>query len=204
MKRVIFIVMLLAAFPVRSEALNDSGTDSDLFDPFKPSLGFSLSYSPDSFEAWGTMRNTRSVFASIHLNHTRFGGNRMPAIDFGSKVIATGIVRYPIDGQDGIRETVYGIGLKPVHLNIALRNSLNRPFITTSAGFLVTNREFPDYRGAKMNYLLDFGIGWQLPVGDSRYIRFGYKLHHFSNGNQGDENPGVDSHMFFMNLQFRI
>lgn len=172
---------------------------------FSPTVGISLSYSPVSFRAWGTMQNTRSYYSTIEMRHTRLGGTgSFPTIDIGSELIVAGYIRYPEDGVNGTRESVYGFGLTPIRLDIPLRDSLSRPFLTSSAGFMMTNRDFPDDRGARINYLLDIGIGWQLSVGDTRLLQFGYKLHHFSNGNQGSENPGIDSHMFFVNLHFQL
>jgi hypothetical protein len=125
----------------------------------------------------------------------------LPApIELSSELIITGYIRYPVDGMNGPRESVYGIGFLPIRIGIPFSSGKNRLFLTSSAGFLVTHNAIPETIGARFNYMLELGLGYDVSLRNNRSLQFGYKLHHFSNGNNGIENPGIDSHMLFVNL----
>lgn len=167
----------------------------------RTAFGFSVAHSPSSFTAWGKMQNTRQTFLKLSLIHSSL--NILPApVQFGSELIITGHINFPNDGINGQRESITGLGLIPVRINIPLSATDNWTFLTSSAGFLVTESAFPDHRGARFNYMIELGLGYNISMRQSRSLQVGYKLHHLSNGNNGTENPGIDSHMLFMNLMF--
>ncbi|TVR29618.1 MAG: acyloxyacyl hydrolase [Balneolaceae bacterium] len=164
-------------------------------------FGVSLSYAPTSFVAWGKMENTNQTHLSLSYLHSQL--DILPApIELSSELIITGHIRYPIDGANGPRESVYGIGFLPIRVSIPFSSGSNRLFLTNSAGFLVTHNAIPETIGTRFNYILELGLGYDVRFRDDRSLQFGYKLHHFSNGNNGIQNPGIDSHMFFVNLLF--
>jgi hypothetical protein len=167
----------------------------------KTAFGISVSHSPASFKAWGKMQNTRQTFLKLSLIHSSL--NILPApVQFGSELIITGHIKFPNDGANGPRESILGLGLIPMRLNVPFSSGENWTFLTSSAGFLVTESAFPDSRGTRFNYMIELGLGYNISISNNRSLQMGYKLHHFSNGNTGMENPGIDSHMLFINLMF--
>ena len=175
----------------------------DQYAPFSPSLTASASYAPVSFEAWGTIQNAQMLFLSSNFEHHQIQSGSI-RIGISSGIIFAGWLRYPSDGIDGPRENRYGLGFVPLDLTIPFRSGQYFPFFTTSFGFMVMNRSFPNELGATLNYLLDAGIGYRYRISDNNSIEFGYKLHHLSNGNTSIENPGIDSHMVFLNFYFHL
>ncbi|MEX0647854.1 MAG: acyloxyacyl hydrolase [Balneolaceae bacterium] len=170
---------------------------------FKPVLGLATSYSPSSFRNWGTMENTQLTLLKVQYMHTEVEVTSLKA-HLSSDFIFTGWVYFPIDGQDGPKENRFGIGFTPFRIDIPIGKKNHYPFLTSSAGLLFTDRPFPNEEGARLNFLLDAGIGYAIQLKNNRHLQLGYKLHHLSNGNTGSLNPGIDSHMFFVNFLFEI
>lgn len=200
--RVCILHLLLTLFLFTAQAAAEPGTEQSQT-TFSPSVGFSASVSPTSYRAWGKMENTTQAYLKIQYLHSgiEFGGI---SLRLSSEIVGAGYIRYPIDGADAYRESVYGAGIIPLRINLPFSAGPNHPFLTSSAGVLYTNRNFPDYRGTRLNYTLELGAGYQFSAGERTLVQAGYNFHHLSNGNQGSENPGIDSHMFFVNLLFRL
>jgi hypothetical protein len=168
-----------------------------------PTIGMSAAYSPTSFKAWGTIQNTRQFYFSFDFNHSSLPtANR--EILFGSGVILTGWIHFPSNGISGSKESRTGFGLVPLSVKIPFSNRRHTPFFTSSAGIIMTDTHFPNQLGSRFNYLLDAGFGYHFKTSETHSLQVGYKLHHLSNGNQRLENPGIDSHMFFIRFMFDL
>lgn len=91
-----------------------------------------------------------------------------------------------------------GFGLAPVGFQFNLRKDQPvQPFFKSSAGFMLFNERFPDERGTRFNFTLELGGGFEFIVFHDLSISLGYKYHHLSNGEFGEQNPGVDSNVFY-------
>jgi hypothetical protein len=165
------------------------------------SLHFSATYAPTSFRAWGKMRNTRHLFLHIGMTHSEIELFSMRT-QLGSDLALLGWIEYPSDGRNGPRESIYGIGMTPLFARIPLSDGHRFPYLTASTGFLVTSRHFPNGDGARFNFTLGTGMGYQFQIAQGTSIQIGYKLHHLSNGYRAHENPGIDSVLFFFNFLF--
>lgn len=196
----LFSISLLITPQVHAQTI-DSFLEE--FAPFSPSLTVSAAYAPVSFEAWGTIQNAQLFFLSSKFEHHQVKSGSFQA-DISSGIIFAGWLRYPNDGIDGPRENRYGLGFIPLDLSFPFQTGNSYPFFTTSFGFMVMNRSFPNELGATLNYLLDVGFGYRYQLNNSNSLEFGYKLHHLSNGNTSIENPGIDSHMLFVNFYFHL
>jgi hypothetical protein len=170
---------------------------------YSDQIGISAAYSPTSFKAWGKVQNTRQFYINAEFIHSKISVSRTDIL-IGSGLILTGWIRFPIDGINGPRERRTGFGLTPVIFKIPFSQRQHTPFFTASAGMVMTDTHFPNHLGSRFNYVLDAGLGYHVQTAESYALQFGYKLHHLSNGNQSLENPGVDSHMFFMRFLFDI
>lgn len=198
----LFFLSIFICLSISTIDLASAQSSSNNENRFKPALGLTGSYSSNSFKAWGTMENTRQAFLNLQFIHSDIDLNQYRLL-ISSELIVSGWIHFPDDGVNGPRESVYGIGLVPAKVYLPFIKKNTTPFFTTSAGIFVTNRAFPDFRGAKLNYVLEFGMGYQIELGSKQLLQLGYKLHHLSNGNRAVENPGIDSHMLFLGIFFR-
>ncbi len=186
-----------------SQTVSAQTADSSHTSKFSPSITVSGSYAPVSFRAWGKMLNTNHMFFKLGYNYTEFDLFSFRT-QLGAELIVTGLINYPEDGRNGDRQSIYGFGMVPLIANIPLSKKNNFPFITSSLGFIVTERHFPNMNGARFNFLLDTGLGYQFQTGENYSVQVGYKLHHLSNGYRAIENPGIDSVMFFFKFLIHI
>lgn len=106
--------------------------------------------------------------------------------------------RYTRTGQ---RAYSYGIGGSPIGAQVNFVHFRRvEPFLTSGGGFLYFNhRMFGTTQ--QFNFTAQLGGGVQLFTSNRRTaIDLGYKYHHISNANLGNQNPGLDSHMLFIGL----
>ncbi|MDR9416259.1 MAG: acyloxyacyl hydrolase [Gracilimonas sp.] len=96
-----------------------------------------------------------------------------------------------------------GLGISPVgflitqHLNIPLT-----PYLQSSGGIIYMENNFPTDKSRRLNFTFDITIGSIISLNSFSKIYLGYKFHHISNAETGDENPGLDSNFLFINLSF--
>lgn len=94
----------------------------------------------------------------------------------------------------------YGVGGSPVGAQVNFVHYHHfEPFLTAGGGFLYFNH--PVLEATQFNFTAQFGGGVQLFTSSRRTaIDLGYKYHHISNANLGNQNPGMDSEMFFIGV----
>ncbi len=103
--------------------------------------------------------------------------------------------------QNGHRAYAYGVGGSPIGAQVNFVHYRHiEPFLTSGGGFLYFNhRMFGTTQ--QFNFTAQLGGGVQLFTSSRRTaIDLGYKYHHISNANLGNQNPGLDSHMLFVGL----
>lgn len=163
-------------------------------------IGITSIYSPDSFAAWGKIENSSSFSLRGQLWYTTISYKRFKA-RLGSELILTHRLNYPVNGDSGPKDSRTGIGIVPLNvmMPIATRKKIE-PFTFFSAGGLYLNEKLPYASGASLNYLLNIGAGLEFPFIQDSQIQLGYSIQHMSNANTGDQNPGIDSHMFFVTV----
>jgi hypothetical protein len=101
----------------------------------------------------------------------------------------------------GRRAYSYGVGGSPIGAQVNFVHYHHvEPFLTSGGGFLYFNhRMFGTTQ--QFNFTAQLGGGVQLFTSSRRTaIDLGYKYHHISNANLGNQNPGLDSHMLFVGL----
>jgi hypothetical protein len=194
-------LLLLHGPEILTAQITHSTGDADNYS--HPAFGLTATYSPHSFKAWGKMQNTQQSQLHMNFRHSRIPIGEI-SISVATDLILTGWVRYPIDGVDGPRESAVGLGIIPLRFQVPFSNRGNGLFFTASGGFLVFGSKFPSGMGARFNYLLDSGIGYQFQLKNGRILQAGYKLNHLSNGNSGDQNPGIDSQNIFFSILFNL
>ena len=103
--------------------------------------------------------------------------------------------------SNGHRAYAYGVGASPIGAQVNFVHYHHvEPFLTSGGGFLYFNhRMFGTTQ--QFNFTAQLGGGVQLFTSSRRTaIDLGYKYHHISNANLGNQNPGLDSHMLFVGL----
>lgn len=190
------LVCLFLMVPGISQAQDPIGltAETDL------KVGITTIYSPDSFSAWGKIENSNSFSLRGQVWHTRLSYKRFNA-RLGSELILTHRLNYPLNGVSGPKDSRTGIGIIPLNIMMPITTSkIIEPFTFLSAGGVFLNDKLPDVSGASLNYLLNIGAGLELPFIQNSNIQLGYSIQHMSNANTGEQNPGIDSHMFFMTV----
>lgn len=101
----------------------------------------------------------------------------------------------PIFGQFSPSDT-YGVGVSPIvwRWNFAPSGRF-APFAEVAGGGLWTHDPVPD-RTTTINYTAHAGYGVRYFLRPQQALVVGYRLHHISNGNRLDRNPGVNAHVF--------
>lgn len=162
-------------------------------------IGLSAVYSPNSFAAWGKIRNSQSYSLKGQVWFSEFQIRNLNA-RFGSEIIITQHLNYPLNGIDGPRDERLGFGLIPAKLLVPIGSSTVKPFGFFSAGLLFLNDRLPAGDGASLNYLLNLGAGIEISISQTTSLQIGYNLQHMSNGNSARQNPGIDYHNFFFTI----
>src|SRR5438309_506190 len=97
--------------------------------------------------------------------------------------------------HNGHRAYANGVGGSPIGAQVNFVHFHRvEPFLTSGGGFLYFNhRMFGTTQ--QFNFTAQLGGGVQLFTTSRRTaLDLGYKYHHISNANLGNQNPGLDSH----------
>jgi opacity protein-like surface antigen len=122
------------------------------------------------------------------------------AVRWVFEAIPLALVRDP-HTRNGHRAYAYGVGGSPIGAQVNFVHYRHiEPFLTSGGGFLYFNhRMFGTTQ--QFNFTAQLGGGVQLFTSSRRTaIDLGYKYHHISNANLGNQNPGLDSHMLFVGV----
>lgn len=180
----------------------------------KNEFGLWLGYSFDSPHVIGTTSERQLGLLAFHFGRTLFDKGSislqytldvMPLALVGQPKITKIIFTTPppvTTFVPGSREYVYGGGINPIGLKMNfLRQRRLQPFLASTAGFIASVKPVPiDVPGGtQFNFDFDFQGGVQyFNHSHDRAWMLGYKLHHISNANRQDLNPGMDSNVFFI------
>lgn len=108
---------------------------------------------------------------------------------------------YPKKDEENLLVSQRGFGVSPVGFLLSESNPKRlSPFIKTSGGFIYMQSEFPTDDSRQLNFNFDITLGADLKFDSVGIVSFGYKFHHISNAETGNENPGVDSNFIFIKL----
>ena len=102
--------------------------------------------------------------------------------------------------HNGHRAYAYGVGGSPIGAQVNYVHFRRvEPFLTSGGGFLYFNHRM--FGATQFNFTAQLAGGVQLFTSSRRTaIDIGYKYHHISNANLGNQNPGLDSHILFIGL----
>jgi lipid A 3-O-deacylase PagL len=124
------------------------------------------------------------------------------ALEYTFDIFPAAVYFEPGDVRRG-SSTIYGAGLSPIgfKLNFAPQSWI-QPFFAASVGFLYFMHDVPVPDSSRFNFTPELGVGLQFFFAPKRALTLGYKLHHISNANTGESNPGMDSHVIYAGISF--
>jgi len=112
----------------------------------------------------------------------------------------------PANGTETLQcshRTTYAEGLSPFgfRLNFFTRHRL-QPVFANYEGYMFSTRPIPIATAGAFNFTFEFGAGFEWFLSHRRSVRVEYDLHHFSNKDSANANPGVDSGFFKVTWTF--
>jgi len=172
--------------------------DSNLESEHKLALGLRVTYAPGTFTFIGKIERSDFLGLALQFWHSKFSLGNFN-LDLGSEILAASRIKFPENGINGPKEKRFGIGLIPAVVQAPLVHNF---FLSGSAGIIIFPDNFPDAFGTRLNFVFDFGVGYEFDVSSTNKIQFGYQAQHISNGGTGRSNPGIDFHMFYVGYRF--
>lgn len=160
-------------------------------------------YSFNSVRFLGKTENSQTQIFGIGLQRPVKEYPQNKAIWYTADLIPYIHFNYPKRDENNRMVSRSGFGLSPVGFTL-MDNTQKRltPYIRTTGGMIFMERNFPTDGARKLNYTFDITLGANLRFNTFAMISFGYKFHHISNAETGNENPGLDSNFLF--LKFSI
>ena len=99
---------------------------------------------------------------------------------------------------------VYGFGISPLGAAATFRPKRTvQLLLDTTVGALWFTKPVPVTNGSRFNFTASVGAGAAIMTKDDRGIGFGYRFHHLSNARLAQSNPGLASHMAYLELLWR-
>jgi hypothetical protein len=189
----------------------DEKNELSVWGGFAPDLPKFLGSSRDSTFAQLSVRYSRrlATAGSVALKY-QVDFTPVAVINYDRRpVIQTGPNSF-VEQSNG--ETVYGIGLNPVALQLNFRRRSNiQPFVGMHAGMIYFAKSIPDDRsvvfpdrfGTRLNFATAAGGGVDFVTDSGRAFTIGYKFQHISNATRGNINPGFDQNLFYIGYTFK-
>jgi Lipid A 3-O-deacylase (PagL) len=101
------------------------------------------------------------------------------------------------------KKTVYGFGVAPVGVQMNFKpESLLHPFLSFHAGVVRFQHNIPFAKSSRYNFVLEAGVGIEKITKGNQSVEIGFKLHHLSNGGISGSNPGINSCILYVGLNF--
>jgi hypothetical protein len=101
------------------------------------------------------------------------------------------------------RRWTFGEGLSPIGFkwNFRPRHRI-QPVFTALGGYMFTTRPIPVPDAGSWNFTIEVGAGFEFYRSKTRSIRAEYRIHHISNADTANENPGIDNGLFQITYAF--
>ena len=77
-----------------------------------------------------------------------------------------------------------------------------QPTASWQGGLLLSAKEIPVQYAGSFNFTYEFGAGLEYYLAARRSLRLGYHIHHYSNKDTAENNPGVDNGFFKLSYAF--
>lgn len=199
------------AIPAQGQSVNAFSADSSQSDSDQVvqyydrggqhELGLWMGYSFNSIILWAKTPDATLEMMGMQYNRKFLRVDNKHSIKYTLDLNLMATYTYPSFTTNAQRTSVNGIGLAPFGFQIDFYDDQRvSPFFKSSAGFIHLETPFPDSRGARFNFTLEFGTGLQFHLTNRLSLYTGYKYHHMSNGETAIVNPGIDSNFLYGGL----
>ena len=102
-----------------------------------------------------------------------------------------------------IRQLTFGQGLEPAGFVWKFLPGYRlQPTASWQGGLLLSAKDIPIANAGSFNFTYEFGAGLEYYVSPRHSLRLDYRIHHYSNKDTADFNPGVDSGFFKLSYAF--
>ena len=102
-----------------------------------------------------------------------------------------------------IRELTFAQGLEPAGFVWKFRTGHRlQPLASWQGGLLLAAKQVPVLDAGSFNFTYEFGTGLEYYLSNRRSVRLDYHIHHYSNKDTAEKNPGVDSGFFKLSYAF--
>ncbi len=108
---------------------------------------------------------------------------------------------YPKRDNGNVTDIVSGYGVSPLgYLMITPLRNMNI-YAGLKSGIMLMNKTFPTDKGRRINYSFDISFGLNRAIQKNTFLSLGYRFHHISNAQTGNQNPGIDSNFLFLSIK---
>lgn len=161
-------------------------------------------YSFSSVYLLGKTRNANSFITGIGARKAIRKYDNNALLYYTGDIIPYIYYHYPKrDDNDRMTKTS-GFGISPFGLLYDKPiNDLWNYQLSISGSFILLNDIFPTDESRKLNFTFDPSFSIKRKITESFNLVGGYKFHHISNAQTGNENPGLDSNFIYLSLIFK-
>jgi Lipid A 3-O-deacylase (PagL) len=207
----VFAIVVFTTFIPSAVAIQSNATSPT--DVQKDALIFFSTASFANAHLYGSSSDRRLLLIGGKYSRLLYS-NRFFVFSFTPGVTPIAILSQPVFGNIAVSRAVspfthnratYGLGADPFGVEVSLlpRHRIT-PYVGTDEGFLYFSRNVPSESAAQFNFTIDVTAGVKIPLNGGREVSFAYMIHHFSNGYEAEENPGLDSQMFYFGYGFSL
>lgn len=187
--------MLLSLYPSLSIAQQGTGQTN-----------FSIwgGYSFNSVKFLGKTANSQTQVLALGFQKQLKSYPNNKTIWYTTDIIPYIYYNYPKRDEGNRMVNRSGFGISPIGflLTDTTPNQFS-PFLRTSGGLIYMESNFPTDDARKLNFTFDITFGGSYRLNSAAIISFGYKFHHISNAETGEENPGLDSNFLFIKFSIQ-
>lgn len=192
---VIFSLIVFIISPgLKGQSISDSGFNETRYTIWG-------GYSAQSVPFLGKTKNSQTQILRIGFQKHLKDLNGDLSLWYTAGIIPYIHFDYPKRDANDRRTTNNGFGISPA--GFLIKNNKARwftPFIQTTGGIIYMDDYFPTDQARRLNYTFDIIIGNIFQINTYSDISLGYKFHHISNAQTGNQNPGLDSNFLFLKL----
>lgn len=216
--RFVFLFILLLPWPClqaqapRGAERHDPSADSGPIDS-KTSLTIFATAGFENSRFYAKAFDRHLSLAGLQYGRV-IGHHRIYQLSYAPEIIPIAVLSQPAIHGFAVRrsippftETQYvcGLGANPLALELIFRpHGKVQPFLSTHGGFLYFSSNVPSVAAAQFNLVGDGRIGARIRLSEERALSVAYIFHHFSNGFEAKDNPGVDSQMIYVGYTFKF
>lgn len=167
----------------------------------QPLVHFFTGYSPESMLFWGSVPDTELFTFGANIYSHVFNWGKYPVYySFGASFVH---INFPTPENIEVRQSADGFGVSPIGLFLPFeRRKPITPFVSSTGGFVLFNKPFPNEDGRNINFEFKLSFGLKTQFAGKTGLSFAYTFHHISNGGSGDFNPGLDSNVMSVSFLF--